>query len=76
MWLLPGLLHDTVEDTTITLDGLRRDFGDEIARLVDGVTKLSQLPRVLAQIKKKNQKVLTQGKDQMIDAQSLMKMQK
>ncbi len=41
-----GLLHDTVEDTTITLEGLRRDFGDEIARLVDGVTKLSQLPRV------------------------------
>ncbi len=41
-----GLLHDTVEDTTITLDDIRRDFGDEIARLVDGVTKLTQLPRV------------------------------
>jgi guanosine-3',5'-bis(diphosphate) 3'-pyrophosphohydrolase len=41
-----GLLHDTVEDTDITLDILRRDFSDEIARLVDGVTKLSQLPRV------------------------------
>ena len=41
-----GLLHDTVEDTDITLDILRRDFSEEIARLVDGVTKLSQLPRV------------------------------
>jgi GTP pyrophosphokinase len=41
-----GLLHDTVEDTPVTLDDLRRDFGDEIARLVDGVTKLTQLPRV------------------------------
>jgi guanosine-3',5'-bis(diphosphate) 3'-pyrophosphohydrolase len=41
-----GLLHDTVEDTDITLDFLRRDFGEEIARLVDGVTKLTQLPRV------------------------------
>lgn len=41
-----GLLHDTVEDTDITLEDLRRDFGDEIARLVDGVTKLTQLPRV------------------------------
>ena len=41
-----GLLHDTVEDTDITLDILRRDFSDEIAHLVDGVTKLSQLPRV------------------------------
>ncbi|MBI5295954.1 MAG: bifunctional (p)ppGpp synthetase/guanosine-3',5'-bis(diphosphate) 3'-pyrophosphohydrolase [Chloroflexi bacterium] len=41
-----GLLHDTVEDTTVTLDDLRRDFGDTIASLVDGVTKLTNLPRV------------------------------
>src|SRR5574341_1013565 len=31
-----GLLHDTVEDTSVTLDDLRHDFGDEIALLVDG----------------------------------------
>jgi guanosine-3',5'-bis(diphosphate) 3'-pyrophosphohydrolase len=41
-----GLLHDTVEDTSITLEDIQRDFGDEIALLVDGVTKLTQLPRV------------------------------
>jgi GTP pyrophosphokinase len=41
-----GLLHDTVEDTTITLNDIRRDFGDVIAILVDGVTKLTNLPRV------------------------------
>jgi len=41
-----GLLHDTVEDTTVTLHDLRRDFGDTIATLVDGVTKLTNLPRV------------------------------
>lgn len=41
-----GLLHDTVEDTEISLGDLQRDFGDEIATLVDGVTKLAQLPRV------------------------------
>jgi GTP diphosphokinase / guanosine-3',5'-bis(diphosphate) 3'-diphosphatase len=41
-----GLLHDTVEDTDITLDDLKRDFTDEIALMVDGVTKLTQLPRV------------------------------
>ena len=41
-----GLLHDTVEDTSVTLADLHRDFGDEIARLVDGVTKLTHLPRV------------------------------
>src|SRR5512144_2156289 len=41
-----GLLHDTVEDTSITLNDLRRDFGETIATLVDGVTKLTNLPRV------------------------------
>jgi len=41
-----GLLHDTVEDTDLTLKDIRQDFGDEIAMLVDGVTKLTQLPRV------------------------------
>jgi guanosine-3',5'-bis(diphosphate) 3'-pyrophosphohydrolase len=41
-----GLLHDTVEDTTVTLEDIRRDFGDEVATLVNGVTKLAQLPRV------------------------------
>ncbi len=41
-----GLLHDTVEDTSITLDDLRRDFNETIANLVDGVTKLTNLPRV------------------------------
>ncbi len=41
-----GLLHDTVEDTSVTLDDIRRDFGPEIGTLVDGVTKLTQLPRV------------------------------
>lgn len=41
-----GLLHDTVEDTPITLADIRRDFGDVITSLVDGVTKLTHLPRV------------------------------
>ena len=41
-----ALLHDTVEDTEITLEDLRKDFGDEIASLVDAVTKLTALPRI------------------------------
>ena len=41
-----GLLHDTVEDTSVTLNDIRRDFGETIAILVDGVTKLTNLPRV------------------------------
>ena len=44
--VIAGLLHDTVEDTKVTLDDIRREFSDEIARLVDGVTKLTNLPRV------------------------------
>ena len=41
--LCAALLHDTVEDTSYTIDQLRADFGEEIALLVDGVTKLDKL---------------------------------
>src|SRR5690554_7661664 len=41
--LAAALLHDTVEDTDYSLDMLRDEFGDEIAMLVDGVTKLDKL---------------------------------
>lgn len=41
--IITGLLHDTVEDTVATLADIRNLFGDDIARLVDGVTKLSQI---------------------------------
>ncbi|MBK8469489.1 MAG: bifunctional (p)ppGpp synthetase/guanosine-3',5'-bis(diphosphate) 3'-pyrophosphohydrolase [Candidatus Phosphoribacter sp.] len=41
--LAAALLHDTVEDTAYSLEDLRRDFGDEIAMLVDGVTKLDKV---------------------------------
>ena len=41
--VIAALLHDTVEDTTYSLSELRKDFGEEIALLVDGVTKLDKL---------------------------------
>ena len=41
--IITALLHDTVEDTTATLEDVSKQFGDEVANLVDGVTKLSKL---------------------------------
>src|SRR5262249_45682321 len=39
-----GLLHDVVEDTLTTLDKIEELFGAEVAHIVDGVTKISQIP--------------------------------
>jgi GTP pyrophosphokinase len=41
--VVTGLLHDTLEDTFATLKELRKNFGEEVAQLVDGVTKISKI---------------------------------
>ena len=41
--IMTGLLHDTVEDTDVTLEDIKREFGDTVAYLVDGVTKIGKI---------------------------------
>tara|TARA_B110001454_G_C12723278_1_gene436206 strand:- start:4398 stop:6614 length:2217 start_codon:yes stop_codon:yes gene_type:complete len=41
--IITGILHDTVEDTEVTLEDVRREFGETVAALVDGVTKIGQM---------------------------------
>lgn len=41
--LITGILHDVVEDTGVTVEEIRRQFGDDVAACVDGVTKLAKL---------------------------------
>src|SRR5512136_2158809 len=38
-----GLLHDAVEDTSVTIEDIQREFGDQVAHIVEGVTKISKL---------------------------------
>ncbi|RMH31442.1 MAG: bifunctional (p)ppGpp synthetase/guanosine-3',5'-bis(diphosphate) 3'-pyrophosphohydrolase [Nitrospirae bacterium] len=42
--IVAGLLHDTLEDTSVTEAELRREFGDDVVRLVEAVTKIGQIP--------------------------------
>ncbi len=64
--LVAGLLHDTVEDTLLSLDEIKKTFGDEVAFLVDGVTKLSKLSfhsKHTAQAENFRKMVFAMGKD-------------
>ena len=49
-----SLLHDTVEDTDVTLEEIEREFGSEIARIVDGLTKISNVIDVNASMQAEN----------------------
>ncbi|WBY16391.1 bifunctional (p)ppGpp synthetase/guanosine-3',5'-bis(diphosphate) 3'-pyrophosphohydrolase [Erythrobacteraceae bacterium WH01K] len=44
--VMTALLHDTVEDTLATIDDIEKNFGKDVARLVDGVTKLSKIEQM------------------------------
>jgi GTP pyrophosphokinase len=53
--IIAGILHDTIEDTPFTYDNIERIFGEEIAALVDGVTKLGHLSYAASQSKEEIQ---------------------
>ena len=64
--LSAALMHDTVEDTDLTLSGVRDQFGDEIALLIDGVTKLDRIKfssRELAQAATIRKMAVSMAKD-------------
>ena len=54
-----AFLHDTVEDTDITLEDVEREFGNEIARIVDGLTKISNVIDVNASQQAENFKKIS-----------------
>ncbi|MBI2340610.1 MAG: bifunctional (p)ppGpp synthetase/guanosine-3',5'-bis(diphosphate) 3'-pyrophosphohydrolase [Deltaproteobacteria bacterium] len=61
-----GILHDTIEDTKVTREELKTVFGEEIAELVDGVTKLSKIPfntRMERQAENFRKMILAMAKD-------------
>jgi len=64
--IMAGLLHDVIEDTDVTREQLARDFGEEVAQLVDGVSKLTQLDsksRAEAQAQNVRKMVMAMVKD-------------
>ncbi|MGI9211498.1 MAG: RelA/SpoT family protein [Methylococcaceae bacterium] len=64
--IMAAIMHDVIEDTGITKDQLREQFGDEVADLVDGVTKLTQLDcksRAEAQAQNVRKMVMAMVKD-------------
>jgi GTP pyrophosphokinase len=67
--LAAAILHDVVEDTDITLEELEADFGTEVARLVDGVTKMGIIRDYQGQVEKGER-----GRKEKAQAESLRKM--
>lgn len=64
--IMAAILHDVIEDTSVTKEQLREQFGDEVAELVDGVSKLTQLDcksRAEAQAQNVRKMVLAMVKD-------------
>ena len=41
--IVAGLLHDAVEDTTVTIEEIKAEFGEQVAHIVEGVTKISKI---------------------------------
>ncbi len=65
-----ALLHDTLEDTDLTADFLRQEFGETVTNLVEGVTKLTQLPRVSRGEKPEEAHASSNGDSQTVESEA------
>ncbi|MBI4201163.1 MAG: bifunctional (p)ppGpp synthetase/guanosine-3',5'-bis(diphosphate) 3'-pyrophosphohydrolase [Chloroflexi bacterium] len=70
--LAAALLHDVVEDCGVTYDELEREFGHEVASLVDGVTKLSRLELLSAESRDGAQRSSSDGHDQAANLRKML----
>ncbi len=61
--LIAGILHDVVEDTIMTEEDLKREFGEDVALLVDGVTKLEKIPLSANNMEKSDAKLEMQAEN-------------
>lgn len=52
--IMCALLHDTVEDTEVTFDDLKREFGDEVVKIIDGLTKIGKISSQTESIQAEN----------------------
>lgn len=68
--IISGLLHDTVEDTSATLEDIKNNFGEEIAFIVNGVTKLGKLKYRGLKAEDEREKLLAENLRKMILALS------
>ena len=70
--IVAALLHDVPEDTEVTIEGIREIFGDEVATLVDGVTKLTRIEWLAAE--ENRVAIRPKGEDLNVWAENLRKM--